>query len=287
MKRILSLLLTLLLCCALVGPLSSLAEEDGPRTQAGEPFLLYDFYEQDDWETLSEGTMFQADLDQDGQAEPVSFVKDPETWTTLILWNNSPVLLEGDELVEAAVLDLDPESPFYNLLVTIDYGSDSYVTVELHPENGELVRGNSVGGGWYWEDGLYFFERTDFLGTADGQRTYSTDELTPDSEWLTMSYVPSEEEMADEEEREFLIDGGLLLHTVQAVPCAIDGAPGTIPADSYVYRTRFHAGDYCTEVCLADGTLAQISCTMGENGWPFLIDGQEADAYFDNLFYAD
>ena len=233
--------------------------------------------------------MFEADLDQDGRAESVSFLRDEEENTTAITWGRSTVVLdEGDEFVEAAVLDLDTSSPFYNLLVTIDYGSDSYVTVELHPEHGQLVRGRNVDGSWTWaDDALWFYELTDFLGTAGGKRTYSGDGLTPDSEWLTMSYIPTAEELEDAEEREWLIEGGVLLHTIQPVPCTIGGQPANIPADAYMYRTRFRADDEVAEVCLPDGTLAEIHCAIGEHGWPYLIDGRDMLDYFDNLFFAD
>ena len=60
-----------------------------------------------------------------------------------------------------------------------------------------------------------------------------------------------------------------------------------IPADTYVYRLGFRDDDRLTEVCLPDGTRALIACTVGEHGWPFLIDGRDALDYFDNLFFAD
>lgn len=282
MKRIVPLLLALLLGAALALPPAAAAEG-----KALGPFLTYIFYDQDGWESLTAGVMFEVDLDQDGVAEPVSFAVDEDDWTTAIAWGDSAVTLdEGADFVEAAVLDLDTQSPFYNLLVVIDMGSDSYVTVELHPENGQLVRGNRIFGSWTWADGaLRFHEETDFLGTAFGMRTYSGDALTPDSQWLTMSYIPTAEEL--ENEREDLIDGGILLHTIQPVPCTVDGQPSLIPADTYVYRTRFQAGEEVCEVCLPDGTLARIACTVGEHGWPYLIGGLDMVDCFDNLFFAD
>ena len=275
MKRIFLLLLSLLLSAA----------TPAPQTQG--LLQTYSFYDQPDWEHLTSAVMFWADLDQNGVEEPVSFTLDRDEWTTAITWGESTVVLEeGDDLVAAAALDLDAESPFYNLLVTMDYGSDSYVTVELHPEQGQLVRGPVVEGGWEWVDGgLWFHQRTDFLGTSFGKRTYSGDGLLPDSDWLIMSYIPTSEEM--EEDREALIDVGVLLHAALPVPCTVDGQPTVIPADTYVYRLGFRDDDRLTEVCLPDGTRALIACTVGEHGWPFLIDGRDALDYFDNLFFAD
>ena len=300
MKRIVPLLLSLLLlagCVGVAAPLSPLVREAAgataapsateDRPQVTGPFLTYRFFEQPGWGELYSATMFEADLDQNGTAEPVSFTRDEDEDVTVIAWGESAVTLEeGSEFVEAAVLDLDTRSPFYNLLVVVDYGSDSYVTVELHPENGRLVQGPRVSGSWTWaDDALWFYELTDFLGTAFGMRTYRGDGLTPDSEWLTLSYIPSAEELIDE--REDLIDSGVLLHTLLPVPCTVDGQPALIPADTYVYRTRFRADDELTEVCLPDGTLALIAGAVGEHGWPFLIDGRDMLDYFDNVFFAD
>ena len=293
MKKVLPLLLALLLtgCAAAIpagmrnSPALTPGATEPPRTAA--PLLQYRFYEQDGWEDRTQAVMFEADLDQDGVAEPISFTLDHEDRSTAITWGHSTVVLDmGDDLVEAAVLDLDAQSPFHNLLVTLDYGFDSHVTVELHPENGQLVQGAVMHGSWEWaEDALWFFEHTDFLGTASGKRTYSGDALTPDSPWLMMCYIPTAEELA--EEREDLIEFGVLLHTIRPVPCRIDGQPGIIPADSFVYRLRFRYDDDLTEVALPDGTVAEIACTQGEDGWPYLIDGVDMQDCFDNLLFAD
>ena len=301
MKRIVPLLLSLLLlggCAGAAMPLSAAVRAEtaaAPETtpeplgapQATAPFLIYDRYDRPDGAWLMAAVMFEADLDQDGTAEPVAFSCDEDEDVTVISWGESSVTLtEGADFVEAAVLDLDPESPFYNLLAVIDYGSDSYVTLELHPENGQLVRGPMVGAGWAWEDGaLWFYERTDFLGTAFGRRSYSGDDLKPDGDWLTLSYIPDEGDLA--EDWASLVDGGVLLHTVLPVPCTIDGESSVIPADTYVYRLRFRSSDDLAEVALPDGTVARIACTLGEHGWPYLIDGRDMLDYFDNLFFAD
>ena len=304
MKRIVPVLLSLFLlagCLLAAVPASALvlAEDPSPAPASGSdgetvtgpkaeaPFRYFRFYDQPDWENLDSGVMFSADLDQDGTEEPVSFTLDPEEDTTTITWGESSVLLEESSMfVEAAVLDLDPASPHYNLLAVIDFGSDSYITFELHPENGQLVKGRVIDASWDWEENaLWFYERTDFLGTSYGKRPYYGDGLTPGSEWLVMSYIPTEQELKDDWDS--LVEGGAVLHAVMPVPCTIDGQPGVIPADSYVYRLRFRAGDELTEVSFLDGTVARIACSMGEHGWPFLIDGHDATDCFDNLFFAD
>ncbi len=307
MKRISLLLLSLLLLLgsvAAVGPavLADDAPSASPEASAApetaeepassfvpEPLAYYRLFDQPDWQALTSAVMFEADLDGDGAAEPVSFACDEDEDVTAVTWGESTLLLdEGSDFVEAAILDLDAGSPFLNLLLVIDYGSDSYITIEAHPENGQLVKGTVIQGDWSWEEGaLWFYERTDFLGTEFGKRTYGGDDLHPDSPWLTMTYIPTAEEWAQEEDLQFLMDGGTLLHTIRPVPCTMDGAPGLIPADVCLYRLRFRDDDSLTEVALLDGTVAQIAYTVGEDGWPYLIDGLEMDAYFDNLFFAD
>lgn len=319
MKRIALLLLSLLLlagCAGAVGPtafvvsasttsptpLPDPAAAEMPAGEAGpqavdepdlyyieEPLMDYRYFDQPNWGELTSALMFSADLDQDGVEEPISFTLDRDEDTTAITWVKSTLVLnEGADFVEATILDLDKESPFLNLLMVIDYGSDSYVTIEAHPESGQLRKGPVIQGDWAWEDGaLSFYERTDFLGTAFGQRTYHGDALIPDSEWVTMCAIPTAEELEDEEDREFLIDGGTLLHTILPVPCTINGEPGFIPENTYLYRLRFRNEDDLMEVALLDGTVAEIARSAGEDGWSYLIDGREMEEYFDNLFFAD
>ena len=128
MKRIILFLLVLLLTagCRSAAPVADAgptatdapacspmpaAPADGPQVTG--PFLSYRFFEQEGWENRTSGVMFEADLDQDGVAEPVSFALRPDDdWATAITWGKSTVVLESDEFVEAAVLDLDPASPF-------------------------------------------------------------------------------------------------------------------------------------------------------------------------------
>ena len=73
----------------------------------------------------------------------------------------------------------------------------------------------------------------------------------------------------------------------------IDGDPDFIPADSYVYKVRFHEDRDLVEVCMEDGRIAEIvfDGTESEDGtylqWPYTIDGVDQEQYFDNLLFAD
>lgn len=305
MKRIILFLLVLLLTagCRSAAPVADAgptatdapacspmpaAPADGPQVTG--PFLSYRFFEQEGWENRTSGVMFEADLDQDGVAEPVSFALRPDDdWATAITWGKSTVVLESDEFVEAAVLDLDPASPFFNLLVVLDIGSDSYRTVELHPENGRLVRGRSIFGDYrITDDGLRFCERSDLLGTNFGYRTYHGDELIPDSVWLDMKPPTEEELKADLAD---LIDYGAVIHCAKPVPCVIDGQAATLPAGTCLYCLRFMDPDVdlVMEVRTLEGVVAQLFFFDDEDEPhdPDRMYEYEQNEYFDNLFLAD
>lgn len=274
---------------ATVAPTVAPAAAKTPQPEATPPalrsLLRYEFVD------LSEGQMFTFDLDQDGVEETFSYALRPDDqWATAISMDDDRIVLEdGDEPVWAEVVDLDPESPFYNLLIVLDYGSDSYGTVALHPENGQLVRGKSVFGGYrIVDDGLRFSERTDLLGTDFGYRTYRGDQLIPDSVWLDMK-PPTEEELQGD--LADLIEFGTVIYCAKPVPCVIDGQAATLPAGTCLYGLRFMDPevDLVMEVRTLDGTVAQLLFYDDEDEPhdPDRIWTLEADEYFDNLFWAD
>ena len=304
MKRIVLLLLILLLTAGCVprtpaAPAApspaetaeAAAATEAPAPTAGLPAassLLY--YRFPDGYGPS-GALFSFDLDQDGVAEPLSYALRPnDEWATAITWGDSTVIVAaGDEPISAEVVDLDPASPFCNLLLTLDYGSDSYVTVELHPENGQLVQGAMVNGGYHLTDsGIRFSERSDLLGTNFGYRTYHGDALVPDSVWLDMS-VPTQEEL--KASLESMIDIGTVIHCARDVPCIIDGKAATLPADTYLYPLRFMDPevDLIMEVQTLDGTVARLLFYDDEDEphEPVRIYTLELEEYFDNLLFAD
>ena len=306
MKRIVPLLLTLLLTAgcisaatptaaattaAIDSPAPAMAAATGPQPEAAPeelPSLLFYRFE-DGWPEGS--VLFRFDLDQDGAEEEFSLALRPDDeWATAVSMGDSRVILAmGDEPIWAEVVDLDSASPFYNLLMVFDYGSDSYVTVELHPENGELVQGLTVYGGYRRvAGGLRFEERSDLLGTNFGHRTYRGDDLIPDSVWLDMN-VPTEEEL--KRDLEGLIDVGTVIHCISPVPCVIDGKKTTLPAETYLYCQRFMDPDLdlVMEVCTLDGTVAQLFFYDDEDEphEPDRIFTLDMEEYFDNLFYGD
>ena len=299
MKRMVLFLLALLLAagCRSAAPLGNApapatdapAATDAPQPEEAPPalrsLLRYEFGD------LAEGPMFSFDLDQDGVAETFSYALRPDDdWATAILMDdNRIVLADGDEPVWAEIVDLDPESPYYNLLMVLDYGSDSYGTVELHPENGQLVRGKSIFGDYRSpDDGLRFSERTDLLGTDFGYRTYRGDQLVPDSVWLDMK-PPTEAELQGD--LADLIEFGTVIHCAKAVPCVIDGQAATLPAGTCLYGLRFMDPevDLVMEVRTLEGVVARLLFYDDEDEPhdPDRIYTGEQDEYFDNLFWAD
>ena len=299
MKRMVLFLLALLLAagCRSAAPLGNApapatdapAATDAPQPEEAPPalrsLLRYEFGD------LAEGPMFSFDLDQDGVAETFSYALRPDDdWATAILMDDDRIVLaDGDEPVWAEVVDLDPESPYYNLLMVLDYGSDSYGTVELHPENGQLVRGKSIFGDYrITDDGLRFSERTDLLGTDFGYRTYRGDQLVPDSVWLDMK-PPTEDEL--KKDLADLIEFGTVIHCAKAVPCVIDGQAATLPAGTCLYGLRFMDPevDLVMEVRTLEGVVARLLFYDDEDEPhdPDRIYTGEQDEYFDNLFWAD
>ena len=258
------------------------AEEAAPALQS---LLLYRFTD------LSAGPMFSFDLDQDGVEESFSFALRPDDeWATAISMDDDTIILEdGDEPVWAEIVDLDPESPFYNLLIVLDYGSDSYGTVELHPENGQLVRGRSIFGDYrIVDDGLRFCERTDLLGTNFGYRTYHGDQLLSDSIWFDMK-PPTEEELNGDLAE--LLDFSTVIHCAMPVPCIIDGQETALPEDTCFYCLRFMDPevDLVMEICTLEGIVAQLFFYDDEDEPhdPYRIYDSQQDEYFDNLLWAD
>ena len=268
--------------------------EEPRQNENPQKFSSLPFYKFDDNENLcrSQGVMFSFDLDQDGAEEKLSFALRPNNeWATAVTWNGSTVIMEkGDDPVSAEVADLDPASPYYNLLMTFDYGSDSLVTVELHPENGQLVQGKTVDGGYSLQDGtLRFSERSYLLGTVFGTRIYHGDGLVPESDWLDVPGAPSKDEL--ETNLDGLIDIGTVLHCTRPLPCVIDGHAAELPAGTYMYCIRFMDPelDLVADVCTLDGTVARLSFCNDEDEAqdPERIYTLKLDEYFDNLFFAD
>ncbi len=251
--------------------------------------LIFDYYAAagdlayPEWPT--EGQMFRGDLDGSGIEETIGYRLLEDEWATEITVGEDTIRLEeGSDLIRVLLLDLDPASARRNLLVVIDQASADHVTVEVHYEDDELVIGTVVYADTEWQDGaLQGLERADILGTRSGMRRYAGEDLHPESDWLDTVYVPTAEELA--EEQADLIDTGLVLETARDLPCEIDGKAATLPAGTLLYPLRWTADESTVEVRTTDGVTAVIRAVVGDG--EYRIDGAPQEQYFTNLQYAD
>ena len=264
---------------------------DGPDTDPGLP-LFFDYFTTFDYDELEytdwpkEGVMFNYDFDLDGEAEEISY-RITDDYDLDILFENQSYRIESTDLNGAILIDLDPNSPYLNLLIISDEGSDDYVTTELHLENGKLVPGPFVDAGCYYREGkLYFSERTEFLGTNFGSRSREGDDLHPADEWLKMSYIPTEEELADEEELAFMIEMGIVLEVIRDLPCERDGVNDFLTEGDYIYPVRFKGDDSAVECRTLTGETVVIYADS-DSEWGYTIHGEEQNYYFSNIAYYD
>ena len=281
------------------GTFSELVSEFGPATDApatatAEPVaatpdtsdlpIVYNVYEEVGF-NVSEAEMFRYDMDGDGKEEVISFRTDEDAYSTTILIGDQSLLFDESSMLRQVILiDLDPATPWVNLLVEIDYASDDYFTTEVHLVNGVPVKGAVVGAVYVFGKTQLMYERTDFLGTKSGSCGFHGEKLTPDSDWYDCE-VPSAEELANE--RNDLIEYGRLCHAVKEIPCTINGKNAKIAKDSYIYMTRFMPSGQLAEVRTLDDVTVVISYAEDHEDWVYRIGGIPQDELFDNLFYAD
>ncbi len=249
--------------------------------------VVYRMYEMNP-KGKKEAQMFTFDLNGDGKAEKISFKLDyKKNRTTITAGKIKITLKDGAEMTKAILIDLDPTTPYTDLLIEIDEGSDDYITIPLHIEKGKFVRGEAFGYtiGVGSDGVLYRSEGTDLLGTQSGRRSCHGEQFTPDGEWLDVS-LPTEEDLKNYQEH--LGDYGWFLQLKRELPCTIDGEPATLPAGTILYMTRFHESRLLAEIRTLDGVTAMIEFTMDEDSWPYQIGGISQDEYFEyELLYAD
>ena len=232
-------------------------------------------------------TLCSHDLDGDGTEEEIGVEIDMEEDTLTVIDGERSITLESSSMVYYIYLcDLDANSPYHNLIVCADWGSDSFITTALHPEGDRLIIDRQVDGYVSWDDEAFWVdELTGIFGTNSGVRPYSGDAFEPESEWLVCA-VPSAEYVA--ENRQNLYEGGVLLHLVRDLPCTVDGQPAVITKGNCLLLLRFNDSHTQAMVCTEDRSVqAIVDIDFNEEEWLYLIDGVEQDEYFDNLFYAD
>ena len=224
---------------------------------------------------------FHCDLDQDGSTETVNVHLDAAAHTCTVTDGKRSIVLEDGCVLDGMILcDLDPTNPWLNLVVVLGENTSDYVTVELHPDGDTFARGVTLQTFTTEKHGeVAVLEEAYLLGWSYGYRHRFGEGLTPTTEWVTLKYIPSEEDLANEWES--LVKYGDVLHVCRDVPCTIDGEAAFLPVDTYLYRLRYRDALDLMEVETLDGVVAQIAFTC-EDG-VYLIDGIPQTEYFDNL----
>ena len=270
------------------------AQSGTAKTGQSELPIIFDYFstfdsselDMEDWPT--EGVMFTYDFDGDGEAKEISYkITHGDDNKVDIQFKDQVYTFDSVDLYGAILIDLDPGSSYLNLLIIVDEGSDDYLTAELHLENGKLTQGPIVYAECYFEDGkLLFWERTEILGTNFGCRNRAGDDLHPENEWLDLYYIPTEEELQDEEELGNMIEMGFVLEVIHDLPCERDGVSDFLTYGDYIYPVRFRGDGTAVECRTLEGETVII---YGENesGWEFKINGQEQDYYFTYIPYYD
>ncbi len=235
----------------------------------------------------TQATMFYYDLDGDGAEEEIRASIDWENDTLTVTDGSRSIVIENGAMLDHVFLcDLDPASPWRNLIVCTDWASDDYVTTVLHPEGNALVADKTVEGWVSWDDAAFCVEeRTGLFGTNFGNRAYYGDAFETDSEWLDC-YVPTADYIR--ENRQGLFENGVLLHLVRDLPCTVDGQPAVITKGNCILLVRFHESFTQAEICTEDGGVhAMIDIDFNYDEWSYSINGLEQDEYIDNIMYAD
>ena len=247
-----------------------------------------------------EGILFRYDLDGDGTEETISFRQSPED-------GNTPVIVSIDEteyplaeldardkVRQAILLRPDSASEDLALVLTTD---DNYADwnrtaiLLLHGREVQKIKAETNDAYAYLQDGtLRITARCWLIGTYYGSRVYAGAELEPVSEWYETGVLDRVKDQTREEQIEF----NNLFKVVRELPCTIDGKPAVIEPGTWVYLLRWKDTDDFAELETEDGRIITVAFTPEYDQYldgttyvsKYLIDGIDAEDYFDNLCMA-
>ena len=262
---------------------------DRPQQQSSAIPSTFRFWEYDEEsgyrEAPANGVLFVCDFDGDGTEEEITY-RLSDSHLEITVGDRSKDMNIGAGVEQVILIDLDPDVAGMNLLVVANYGSEDYETAELHMQNGKLKAGPVICAYCEWNGTALYggSTQTDILGTRQGGRIYRGSDLKPDSEWFDCERIPTESELTDE--REMLLENGILLHVRRDLPCTIDGQDAVIEPGTYLYVTRWNDSATRVEVQTEDGRTAQIAVKW-QDEVGFTIAGLHQNEYFDSVFYAD
>jgi hypothetical protein len=177
------------------------------------------------------------------------------------------------------LIDLDPSDGHVNLLVSGDTENGGYI-YELHVENGALMCGHVIDGYCFLADSpeqeLMLGVKADLFGAKFGYREVRGEALEPVDDRLYADLVGEKIAFVN---RETNIGDGTLLHLVRALPCEIDGVPGTLEPDVYIYLYQWN--EAMTEIifCAEDGRWITVYL---DGTAPYTVGGVPLADYFDN-----
>ncbi len=244
-----------------------------------------------------EGILFRYDLDGDGTAETISFRQSPDDGDTPVIISiderEYPLaeLDPRDKVRQAILLKPDPASEDLALVLTTeDLYADWNETaiLLLHGREVREIKGEYNDAYAYLQDGsLRITARCWLMGTYYGSRAYSGTELKPESEWYETGVLDRVKDWTREKQIEF----NYLFKVVRDLPCTIDGKPAVIEPGTWVYLLRWKDTDDFAKVMTEDGRIATLTFTPEYDRYldgttyvrAYLIDGIDAETYFDNL----
>ncbi len=226
----------------------------------------------------TQGDLFTFDLDYDGTPEEIRFTADYENGTATIHDGDRSIEIPYvGQLLEFTLIDLDPETPYANIMVSVEISYQNNMTVILHPEGGKLVEYTFFGNAYAENGDVIIDENSMLLGFRSGWCTAHGETLTPDSLWRKDDQIPTEDEIEDD--LKGLAGLGILLKLKRDLPCVIDGKDSVIKKDNYLYVLRFSDALKQVEVKTIDGVTAIISFT-GEAWLSYDIDEIPQEEYF-------
>jgi len=247
-----------------------------------------------------EGILFRYDLDGDGTEETISFRQSPEDGDTPVIISIDETeyplaeLDARDKVSQAILIKPDPASGELALVVTTnDIYADWNRTAILLLRGKEVrkIKAETNDAYAYPEDGtLRITARCWLMGTYYGSRAYAGAELEPASEWYETGVLDRVKDMTREEQIEF----NDLFEVVRDLPCTIDGKPAVIEAGTWMYLLRWKDTDDFAELETEDGRIITVAFTPEYDQYldgttyvsKYLIDGIDAESYFENLCMA-